>query len=37
MTRGVDSGENTLHTTSGKECKFSSDRKARRKNVTDNN
>ena len=26
MTREVDSGEKTLHTTSGNECKFSWDR-----------
>ena len=31
MTRGVDSGEKTFHTTSGNECKFSWDSKARRK------
>ena len=31
MTTGVDSGEKTLHTTSGNECKFSWDSKARRK------
>ena len=31
MTRGVDSGEKTLDTTSGNECKFSWDSKARRK------
>ena len=36
MTRGVDSSEKTLHTTSGNECKFSWDGKARRKNITDN-
>ena len=37
MTRGVDSSEKTLHTTSGNECKFSWDIKARRNNMTDNN
>ena len=31
MTRGVDSGKNTFHTTSGNECKFSWDSKARKK------
>ena len=31
MARGVDFGEKTLHTTSGNECKFSWDSKARRK------
>ena len=31
MTRGVDSGEKTLDTTSGNECKFLWDSKARRK------
>ena len=31
MTRGVDSDEKTFHTTSGNECKFSWDSKARRK------
>ena len=31
MTRGVDSGEKTLDTTSGTECKISWDSKARRK------
>ena len=31
MTRGVDSGEKTLDTTSGNECKFSWDSKTRRK------
>ena len=31
ITRGVNSGEKTLDTTSGNECKFSWDSKARRK------
>ena len=31
MTRGVDSGEKTFHITSGNDCKFSWDSKARRK------
>ena len=31
MTSGVDSGEKTFHPTSGNECKFSSDSKAREK------
>ena len=31
MTREVDSGEKTFHTTSGNDCKFSWDSKARRK------
>ena len=31
MTRGVDSGEKTLHTTSSNECRFSWGSKARRK------
>ena len=31
MTSGVDSGEKTFHPTSGNECKFSSDSKARGK------
>ena len=31
MTSGVDSGEKTFRLTSGNECKFSSDSKARRK------
>ena len=31
ITRGVDSGEKTLDTTIGNECKFSWDSKARRK------
>ena len=36
MTRGVDSGEKTFHTTSGNDCKFSWDSKSEEKNVTDN-
>ena len=36
MTRRVDSSEKTLHTTSGNECKFSWDSKARRKNQRHN-
>ena len=35
MTRGVDSNENTLHTTSGNECKFLWDSKARRKTIAE--
>ena len=31
ITRGVDSGEKTFDTTSGNECQFSWDSKARRK------
>ena len=33
ITRGVDSGEKTLDTTIGNECKFSWDSKARRKTL----
>ena len=33
ITRGVDSGQKTLDTTIGNECKFSWDSKARRKTL----
>ena len=35
MTRGIDSSEKTLHTTSGNECKFLWDSKARRKTIAE--
>ena len=35
MTRGVDSSENTLHTTSGNEGKLSWDNTARRKTMAE--
>ena len=35
MTRGIDSSEKILHTTSGNECKFSWDSNARRKTIAE--
>ena len=35
MSREVDSREKTLHTTSGNECKFSWDSKARKKTIAE--